>query len=757
MSKRGWWLGAIALVVILPAAAIGIAIFVLDPDDYKPQLEAAVLEATGRTLTLGGPLRVSRSLWPTIEVNDVRLANLPGGTRADMARAERIEAQLSLPALLWRRIEIIRLTLIGPNILFEQVDGKPNWVFDADQPNPAPTTTTLAEPRATLGFRTVHVQNGMVTFKLPARTKVVGVRSLDSRHPTDGGPLDIAAMLVYGDYAPFTLNASAQPIGGLAAPWNTQLQFAAYDTAASAKGTMTLAGDYDFQLEGKSGAIEKLNALLPQMQLPALHDLTVATHLTNGPVRGDLPVIGQTKLHIGSADLGDQVLGLSLGATDINLPKAGGLATIAGAGSFTGQPFTVGGTFGVPEHPDGRASIPIDRTVTAKGKTAGTVAAKGKLGLNTGRFDGLDAAVTLRAPALDAFRPLVSTALPAFTQLAFDGQVVVPASMGTMALHGAKLSTHEAEITGDATIGLAGSVAIDGKLQATRLDGTALMDIFGLGLSPGGTKSGPVISDTDLSWTGLRGKAINLTASIAALDFERQAWRNLNLILQLKDGRLQLGLPGAPLDAALTIDAATATPRVNLSMHAPSLPLALIALPADLPGAIDGSVHIEAQLQATGKSPHDLAASLDGPLAATMVHGSISNAALTDLASAALRALSIQVPAQGETTIHCLGLVGDFSKGVGRFKTIAVNSTYLELSGAGEVDFAKETLALKLHPLAQLTGSLVAVPVLVDGPFRALQGRLDASGLDKVGLLIDALFGGDDPKTCTDAGLVQPH
>ena len=753
MSKRGWWLGGLALVITAPVAAIGTAVFVLDPNDYKSQLQAAVQDATGRALTLGGPLRISRSLWPTIEVSDVQLANLPGGSRPDMARAERIEAQLSLPALLWRRIEIIKLTLIGPNILFEQVDGKPNWVFGADTPTPA----TPDEPRATLGFRSVHVQNGMVTFKLPARTKVVGIRALDSRHPSDGGSLDITSTLVYADYAPFTLNASAQPTGGLADPWNTQLQFAAYDTTASATGTMALAGDYHLQLDGKSGALEKLNALLPQMQLPALHDVTVAAELTNGPVRGDVPVIGQTKLHIGSADLGDRVPGLSLSATDIALPKAGGLASIAGSGSFSGQGFTIGGSFGVPEHPDGRVSIPIDLTVTAKGKAAGSVAAKGKLGLDTGRFDGLDAAVALRTPALDGFRPLVSTALPAFTQLAFDGQMVVPASLGTMTLRGAKLATHEADITGDATIGLGGGVVVTGKLQATRLDGTALMDMFGPNPPPGKTKSGPAIPDTDLSWAGLRGKSVDLTASIAALDFARQAWRHLNLTLQIKNGRLQLGLPGAPLDAALTVDAASDTPRISLTMHAPGLPLALIALPADLPGAIDGAVHIDAQLQAAGKSLHDLAASLDGPVSATMVHGSMSNAALVQLAAAALHALNIKVPAQGETAIHCLGLVGEFNKGVGRFKTIAVNSTYLELSGAGEIDLGKETLALKLHPLAQLTGSPVAVPVLVDGPFHALQGRLDASGLDKVGLLIDALFGGDDPKTCADAGLVAPH
>jgi hypothetical protein len=138
------------------------------------------------------------------------------------------------------------------------------------------------------------------------------------------------------------------------------------------------------------------------------------------------------------------------------------------------------------------------------------------------------------------------------------------------------------------------------------------------------------------------------------------------------------------------------------------------------------------QLKAQGNSPHDLAASLGGPLAATMTHGSLSNAALIELASASLQALGIEVPTQGETAIRCFGIVGSFNAGVGRFRTVALDSTYLQLDGAGQVDLGAETLALKLHPLARISGSSVSVPVLVEGPLRAPQGRLDASGLDQL-------------------------
>jgi hypothetical protein len=87
---------------------------------------------------------------------------------------------------------------------------------------------------------------------------------------------------------------------------------------------------------------------------------------------------------------------------------------------------------------------------------------------------------------------------------------------------------------------------------------------------------------------------------------------------------------------------------VSLTLHAPGIPLALLARYAGLPGDAGGDLHIEMQLKAQGNSPHDLAASLDGPIAATMIHGILSNAALIELASASLQALGIEVPAQGD-------------------------------------------------------------------------------------------------------------
>jgi uncharacterized protein involved in outer membrane biogenesis len=765
VGRWAWWLTAIAILVALPGLAVGIGAVVVDPNDYKAEIVQAVQNATGRTLRLNGPVRFSLSLWPTIDVSDVTLANLPGGTRPDIARAERIEARLSLPALLWHRIEVIKLTLVGPNILFEEVQGKPNWVFSP----PAPAASASAAPSGTpyqLRIREVYVRNGMVTWRLPARTKVVGIRTLGLQHHEDGGPLAMDAVLVYSDNQPFSLRASAQPTAGPFGPWTTQLTFAAFDTKASAAGTMDVAGNYDLQVEATAGAVERLNALLPEMRLPMMHRATLSTHLMNGPVPGDLPVVGATRLHFEDADLGDRVRGLKLSASDVSLSTPGGSATVVSAGQFAGQTFTLNGIVSVPMYPDARTSLAFDlsaRAVTGREKAAsGDLAIKGKMTLDALRFGGIDTAVALRTPALAAIRPMLWQRLPSLTDVRFDGRLIVPADGGSVSFSEAKLRAREGDVAGEGRIGLGATMALNTTLRSARLDLNATLTAFGV--DPGtvaasaGT-TGSLIPATPLPWTALSGPAIDLSGSVDTLTFQGRDWQRVELALQLKNGRMSVGtlklaLPEGPLEVSMATDVSVEPVPVSLVVHAPSVPLSLIASYAGLVGKVDGTMRIDAQLKAAGLTARDLAASLDGSIFAYAAGGQLSNADFVKLTSAALEALGIDVPAKGETTLRCLGLAGSLAKGVGRFKTIALETTYLSLGGVGQVDLGQETMALKLNPLARISGSPVSVPVVIEGPFRALNARLDADCFDKVGLFIDALFGGDHPDTCSDAGLI---
>ncbi len=772
-------LGVLAGLVVLVVAALAVAAAVLDANAFKPGIIEAVRQATGRTLRLNGPLRISRSLWPTIEVSDVALSNLAGGSRPDIARAERIEAALSLPSLLRGEIEVVTLTLTGPDILFEEVGEAPNWVFDppasaAAVAGPVPGPAAAPGAASRLQIRAVTVRNGMVTWRFPARTKVVGIRSLEMRQPTQAGPLDMSAVLVYGDNQPFGLTAAASPTqgptGGLHGPWTATIGFQAFDTTATATGTMDLAGGYDLQVDGRSGTLERLNGLLPEMHLPPAHQVSLSTRLRNGKALGELPVIGATRLQLETADLSAAIPGLVLGRTEASKAAgeaAEGSATVSGSGRFAGQAFTLTGSLGVPQRLDGPVSLPMDFVVKGGGAASkDSLAVKGRVALNALRFAGLDVAASLRTPALAGLRPVLTPALPALKEVRFDGRVVMPGDGGSVAFRGAKLASAEGDVEGDWTLGLQAGLHLDGKLASGQLDLDAMLAAFGVALPAApalGGAAGPAISTVPLPWALLRGPGVALSARIGAMAFQGQVWRDVRVTVALEGGRLRVApvsvaMPGGAMQMSLVVDAsggvAPGAAPVSLELHAPDIPLALIGRYAGLPGPMAGSVRVDAALHGVGRTPHELAATLEGPVSATMAGGQMTNAAFVMLTAASLEALGIKVPAQGETALRCMGLVGSFSKGVGQWRTIALDTTYLQLEGKGQVDFAAETVAFKLRPMARISGASVAVPVVVEGPFHAVRGRLDADGLDKLGLFLDGLFGGDRSTACADAGLV---
>src|SRR5947207_1643483 len=120
-SRRGLRAALIVLAILVLAPLTALVIFAasFDPNAYKPQIEEAVKRSTGRDLALNGPIHLKLALCPTIEAQDVALANTEGGSRPQMATLERLDAQIALLPLLRRHIEIDRLVLVRPDILLE--------------------------------------------------------------------------------------------------------------------------------------------------------------------------------------------------------------------------------------------------------------------------------------------------------------------------------------------------------------------------------------------------------------------------------------------------------------------------------------------------------------------------------------------------------------------------------------------------------------------------------------------------------------
>ncbi len=125
MRALKWGLG---ILVLLVAAAV-IAVLTIDVNRFKPQIVAAVEDATGRKLEIAQDMKLS--LWPLgVGVKQVSFANADWGSRPQMATISEFTAQIDLFALIGRQIKIDRLVLADVDLLLEKNrQGQANWEF----------------------------------------------------------------------------------------------------------------------------------------------------------------------------------------------------------------------------------------------------------------------------------------------------------------------------------------------------------------------------------------------------------------------------------------------------------------------------------------------------------------------------------------------------------------------------------------------------------------------------------------------------
>jgi AsmA protein len=108
----------------------GIAAFIAttDPNDYKDEIVARVRAATGRELTLEGPLEWA--FWPKLRLKagPLALSNAPGFGDAPFLTADEIRVAVATLPLLARRVEMDTVVLHGVEVnLARNADGVTNW------------------------------------------------------------------------------------------------------------------------------------------------------------------------------------------------------------------------------------------------------------------------------------------------------------------------------------------------------------------------------------------------------------------------------------------------------------------------------------------------------------------------------------------------------------------------------------------------------------------------------------------------------
>jgi AsmA protein len=158
---------AAAVLVLFVTVMLGLSLLV-DPNDYKDEIAAAVERATGRELTLAGDLELEVFPRLRIAVGEATLGNAQGFGDQPFARIGSARLQLALLPLLSRRVEIGEARLEGLVLnLARNAAGRNNWqdMGEAGEQAAADTAEDRGERAAfNLNVDVIEVVNAEVNW-----------------------------------------------------------------------------------------------------------------------------------------------------------------------------------------------------------------------------------------------------------------------------------------------------------------------------------------------------------------------------------------------------------------------------------------------------------------------------------------------------------------------------------------------------------------------------------------------------------------
>jgi uncharacterized protein involved in outer membrane biogenesis len=199
-----------ALLLFLAVAVAGLWVaFVgeLDLSAWRPEIRAAVKQATGREVSIDGEIEVDLLPLPTLHAGGLKLSNAAWGSRETMLTAGRIEMSVQLVPLMFGDFRVRSMSFDDADLLLEtNADGQANWEFGSGGDNGA--TGDDASPRMFDSLRRLDATGldvewraaGEQPHKAALETARLGARRLGGfaialSGSIDGRPIDLEGEL----------------------------------------------------------------------------------------------------------------------------------------------------------------------------------------------------------------------------------------------------------------------------------------------------------------------------------------------------------------------------------------------------------------------------------------------------------------------------------------------------------------------------------------------------------------------------------
>ncbi|MDD5115271.1 MAG: AsmA family protein [Methylobacter sp.] len=139
----------LAIILLLVVAILAVPVFV-DPNQFKPEISAAVKDSTGRDLTIDGDIKLSLFPWLGITTGALTLSNAQGFENKPFVTVTTSDISVQLlPLLLEKKIAINQIVLKGLALnLARNNQGLSNWDDFTKAPDQPPSTSVNQAPQA---------------------------------------------------------------------------------------------------------------------------------------------------------------------------------------------------------------------------------------------------------------------------------------------------------------------------------------------------------------------------------------------------------------------------------------------------------------------------------------------------------------------------------------------------------------------------------------------------------------------------------
>jgi uncharacterized protein involved in outer membrane biogenesis len=297
-----WILGLIGLVIVVLILIFYVILVSYDYNKLKPKIAQAVLDATGRELTLRGDIKIGIGFSPSLEFENVGFQNAPWGSRPELAKVKRFEIQMALLPLIRREFDFKRLILVEPDILLETgPSGELNLEFKAAKKlKPEEKKDEVQKTFPFLIFDEVRIEKGILAYKDSQRGKTYSLKleSLNASLLGGGTPTAVSLKGIFNG-RPIDIQGTTGPLANLKTPgkpWPIKLM------AKLSGATVTVDGSLTDALEARS-----LDLIL-SAQGSSIRDFVEFAGVTGvpdlGPFNLAAEIIGRTgKLSIETLDL----------------------------------------------------------------------------------------------------------------------------------------------------------------------------------------------------------------------------------------------------------------------------------------------------------------------------------------------------------------------------------------------------------------------------------------------------------------------